>query len=86
MARRVVLTTAQLWTERARILSSRDRFDKLGRFHSKGVCQCDDVKQTDIAFSPFDSAHVVAMEIRQLRQGFLRKPALCPQFADTLAK
>jgi hypothetical protein len=50
------------------------------------VRQSDDVKQTNIAFTSFYPADVVAVEIRQLGQDFLRKPALCPQFADALAK
>jgi putative DNA primase/helicase len=34
--------------------------------------------QPDIMFTPLDSADIVAVQIRQLRQALLRKPALCP--------
>jgi hypothetical protein len=65
---------------------SRDQFDELDRLYPKCVRQSDDVKQTNIAFTSFYPADVVAVEIRQLGQDFLRKAALCPQFADALAK
>ena len=48
--------------------------------------QSDDVEQTNIAFTPLDPADIVAMQARQLRQAFLRKTALRPQFADALPK
>ena len=44
--------------------------------------QLDDIEQTDIAFATLDSTDVVAVQIGQLRQMFLRQPALDPQFAD----
>ena len=48
--------------------------------------QLDDIEQTDIAFTPLDSTDVVAMQIGQLRQMFLRQPALDSQFTDALSK
>jgi hypothetical protein len=43
------------------------------------VRQLDDVDQTDIALTALDSADVVSVEVRQLRQLFLRKTAVCPE-------
>ena len=50
------------------------------------MCQLDDVDQTDIALTALDSADVVSVEVRQLRQLFLRKTAVCPELADTSSK
>ena len=67
-------------------LSSRDRLHKLHRFYPQCVRQFDDVNQTDVTFASFDSADIVSMQVRQLRQPFLGKAALRPQFANASAE
>ena len=61
-------------------------FDKDRRFHAQCVRQLDDVDQTDIALTALNPANVVSVEVRQLRQAFLRQTAFCPQLADTSSK
>ena len=68
------------------MLSSRDRLKKLNWLHLQGVRQYDDVDQPDVAFAALDSTDIVSMQIRQLRQAFLRKAALHPQFANASAE
>jgi hypothetical protein len=65
---------------------SRDGLDKLHRPNAQSVRQCDDVDQTDVTFAPFDSADVVSMQVRQLRQALLRKTELRSQFANASAE
>jgi hypothetical protein len=66
--------------------SSRDRFNKLNWLNAQRMRQFDDVDQTDVAFTSFDSADIVSMQVRQLRQAFLGKAALRPQFANASAE
>jgi hypothetical protein len=42
-------------------------FDEFGRFNLESVRQLHDVQQTNIPFTALDSAHVVAMQVGQLR-------------------
>ena len=72
--------------KRRQMLRSRDRLKKLNWFHLQRVRQCDDVDQPDVAFASLDSTDIVSMQIRQLRQAFLRKAALHPQFANASAE
>ena len=67
-------------------LFSRDRFDQFHRLDAQRVRQFDDVEQTYVPFAPFDSADVVSMQVRQLRQALLRKAELRPQFANASAE
>jgi len=71
---------------KAKKSGSRDWLHKDRRFHAQCVRQLDDVDQTDIALTALDSADVVSVEVRQLRQLFLRKTAVCPELADTSSK
>jgi hypothetical protein len=50
------------------------------------VRQFDDVDQTDVAFASFDSADIVAVQVRQLRQALLGKAAFRPQLANASAE
>jgi hypothetical protein len=68
------------------VLCSRDRFNKLNWLNAQCVRQFDDVDQTDVAFASFDSADIVSMQVRQLRQAFLGEAALRPQFANAPAE
>ena len=68
------------------VARSRDRFDELHRLNAQCVRQFDDVDQTDVTFASFDSADIVSMQVRQLRQAFLGKAALRPQFANASAE
>src|SRR5579863_6198872 len=68
------------------ISGSRNRLKKRARLHAQGVRQFDDVDQPDVSFAAFDSADVVSMQVCQLRQSFLGKTALHPQFANAPAK
>ena len=83
------------WADRASIsihcnakegACSRDRLKKLDRFHPQCMRQFDDVDEADVAFAPLDSTDVVSMQVRQLRQAFLREAALHPQFANASAE
>ena len=49
------------------------------------VRQYNDVDQPDVAFASLDSTDIVSMQVRQLRQAFLRKAAFHPQFANASA-
>jgi hypothetical protein len=50
------------------------------------VGQLDDVDKADVAFASLDSTDVVSMQVRQLRQVFLGKAPLRPQFANASAE
>jgi hypothetical protein len=67
-------------------LRSRDRLKKPSWFHPQRVRQFDDVDQPDVAFASLDSTAIVSMQVRQLRQAFLGKAALHPQFANAAAE
>jgi len=45
-----------------------------------------DIQKTDIAFAALYAADVIAMEMREFCQFFLRKAALQPESADFTAK
>ena len=47
------------------LMISWDRFDQLCWLHFERVRQRYDIQQGNISFSPFYSAHVVPMQIRQ---------------------
>ena len=72
--------------KRRQMLRSRDRLKKLNWLHFQCVSQLDNVDQPDVAFAALDSTDVVSMQVGQLRQAFLRKAALHPQFANAPAK
>jgi hypothetical protein len=61
---------------------SGNRFNELGRPYFESVSQCDDVQQGDVSLTTLDSADVVPMQVRQLRQLLLRKSALQSKLAD----
>jgi len=73
-------------SSRIKRLRSRDRFNELNWFHPQRVRQFDDVDQPDVAFASLDSTDIVSMQVRQLRQAFLGKAALRPQFANASAE
>jgi hypothetical protein len=50
------------------------------------VSQRHDVQQCDVALAAFDAAHIIAMEIRQLRKLFLREPTLQPKLTEASAE
>jgi hypothetical protein len=50
------------------------------------MCQFDNVDQTKVAFTTFDSTDIVPVQVRQLRQALLGQAALRPQLADASAK
>jgi hypothetical protein len=50
------------------------------------MSKSDDVEQADVAFAALDTPDVVSVQIRQLCEAFLRKPARRPQCADALAE
>ena len=41
--------------------------------------QFDDVQQADVAFATLNTAYIVSMQVRQLREAFLGQTALRPQ-------
>ena len=65
---------------------SGDRVQKIHGAYAQRMRQLDDIEQTDVAFAPLDSADVIAMQIGQFRQMFLRQPALDSQFTDAPSK
>ena len=65
---------------------SRDRLNKRNRLNAQRMRQLDDVDQPNISLAPFDPADVVSMQVRQLRETFLGKAALHPQFANAAAE
>ena len=67
-------------------MTSRDLFNELHGLYTKRVSKLDNIEQADIAFPTLNSSNIVSMQIRQLCQAFLRKPALQPQFADAITK
>jgi len=46
----------------------------------------DNVEQAHVTLSALDPANVVAVQVSQLRQLFLRQMALLPKLADTLSE
>src|SRR4051812_12907248 len=67
-------------------LCSRDGLKQLSWFHLQCMRQYDDVDEPDVALAALNSTDVVAMQVRELCQRFLRKAALRPQFANASAK
>ena len=56
-----------------------DALDEFARGHAQGAGELDDVSQAEVALASLDPADVVAMQVRLLREGLLRQPALAPQ-------
>ena len=67
-------------------LHSKDWFKKLNWLNAQGMSQSHDVHQTNIPFTSFNATDIVSMQVGQLRQRFLGKALLRPQFADPFAE
>jgi hypothetical protein len=50
------------------------------------VCQLYNVEQADVTFPAFDPAHVIPVQLTQLRETFLREVLLFAQLADAFSK
>lgn len=57
-------------------LHSANGFQQLSWSNAQAVSQLNDVLQAHVSFAAFYATHVVPMQIRQLRQLFLRELAL----------
>jgi hypothetical protein len=57
-----------------------------GGFHGQSTSQLHDIEQANVALTAFDATHVVAVQISQLRQFFLREFALEPQLANAITE
>ena len=54
-------------------------FEQFGRLYAKPPSKLHDVDEADISFSSLDAAHVIAMQIRQFGQFFLREVSVKPE-------
>ena len=59
---------------------------KFGGRNAEAACYCHDVQEADIAFAALHPSDVVAVEMGEFCQFFLRKTALQPEPADFIAK
>jgi hypothetical protein len=57
---------------------SPDRLHQLHGLHAQRMRQRDNIQQSYIAFTTFDAADIVAVQVRQLGQRFLGQAALGP--------
>jgi hypothetical protein len=64
------------------LASSGDGFEELRGSYFECTGQCDDVQQGDVTLAALDAAHVIPMEISQLRQLLLRESALQSKLSD----
>jgi hypothetical protein len=85
---RTFLTQNAILRERALVpvRQSADGFHKSGRFNAEAVRELDDIEQANVSLAPLHPAHVVAVQVGQLRELFLRESTLQPDFAYTLAE
>jgi hypothetical protein len=50
------------------------------------MCQLHDIEETDVSFAALHTTHIIAMQVGQLRQLFLRELPLQSKFADSIPK
>jgi hypothetical protein len=63
-----------------------DRVEEFGGFYMKRAGQGDDVEEGNVALTALDAADIVAMEVGQFRQLFLRQTAFESQLANVSSK
>ena len=54
-------------------------FEQLGCLYAKPASELHDVDEANISLSSLDAAHVIAMQIRQFGQFFLREISVKPE-------
>lgn len=59
---------------------------KVARANSQRFCESEDVVEADVSLAAFDPSNVRAVQAREMRQGFLTKPSICPEHLHPITK